>query len=155
MIRNAVEDDHEYIIARLNHWWGGRDMSAMLPRLFFQHFNNSSFVFEESDKIMGFLIGFKSQSLEQLGYVHFVGVDPTQRHKHIATALYQAFFDFCKSNHVTKVKCITSPINTASIAFHHRLGFKASSYDVHGNPIPVENYDSPGEARVTFVKNLH
>lgn len=154
MVRNIKESDYNYIIVRLNEWWGGRDMAAMLPRLFFQHFTDSSFVFEDSAKILGFLVGFKSQSLEHVGYIHFVGVDPLHRNKSIARSLYQEFFNYCRFNHINRVECITSPINKASIAFHHQLGFKASSYDAHGNPIAVKNYDSPGESRITFTKHL-
>lgn len=152
MIRNANEADHAYVISRLNNWWGGRNMSSLLPRLFFQHFNDSSFVYEENGKLVGFLIGFKSQSLANTGYVHFIGVDPEHRLNRVASQLYEAFFEYCRKNRIELVKCITSPVNKASIAFHQRIGFRAATYDVHGNPIPVENYESAGEARMVFRK---
>lgn len=154
MIRNATESDYDYIITRLDEWWGGRNMSAMLPRLFFQHFQNSSFIYEIENKIAGFLIGFESQSVEGQGYVHFVGVDPQLRKQHIASKLYSSFFDFCKASGIKTVKCITSPINKTSIAFHQKLGFRATMYDVHGDPIPIGDYDAPGEPRVVFSKSL-
>ena len=37
-------------------------MRAMLPRLFFEHFRDTSFVAEEDGEIVGFLCGFLSQT---------------------------------------------------------------------------------------------
>ncbi len=30
----------------INEWWGGRQMIDMLPKLFFDHFKNTSFIAE-------------------------------------------------------------------------------------------------------------
>jgi hypothetical protein len=49
-IRHIEESDYEVIISVLNEWWGGRQMAAMLPRLFFKHFNESGFLAEIDDK---------------------------------------------------------------------------------------------------------
>ena len=48
----------------LLEWWGGRDLTAMLPKLFLNHFNDTSFVAENNDRMIGFLIGFLSPSLK-------------------------------------------------------------------------------------------
>ena len=32
-IREAKPSDHARVIAALQNWWGGRDLSAMLPKL--------------------------------------------------------------------------------------------------------------------------
>jgi len=68
MIRNVKEEDYYYIYPRINEWWGGRQLAHLLPKLFFQHFQDTSFVVEESDqvsgtnKIIAFIIGFISQT---------------------------------------------------------------------------------------------
>jgi len=46
-LRHPVEADHASVLAILRGWWGGRDLSHLLPRLFFQHFNDTSFIIEE------------------------------------------------------------------------------------------------------------
>jgi hypothetical protein len=33
-IRKAKPSDHPVVIAALQNWWGGRDLTAMLPKLF-------------------------------------------------------------------------------------------------------------------------
>lgn len=37
-VRNVQPSDYPAIISVLDEWWGGRKMSDMLPRLFFEHF---------------------------------------------------------------------------------------------------------------------
>ena len=152
--QNIEESDYEYVIERLNSWWGGRNVADMLPRLFFTYFHDSSFICMDGNRIVGFLVGFVSDAVKDTGYVHFIGVDPDYRHSNIARTLYSKFFHHCNGKGVHSVKCVTSPANAISIAFHQRLGFKASSYDPRGDPVPVLNYDGPGEHRVLFRLQL-
>src|SRR5579864_859643 len=53
------------------------------------------------------------------------------------------------------VRCITSPVNKNSIAFHTRMGFKIEHVagDCDGVPC-TPNYELNGENRVLFVKVL-
>ena len=37
-MRRLQEADYPAIISKIDEWWGGRTMTALLPRLFFQHF---------------------------------------------------------------------------------------------------------------------
>lgn len=152
--RNIQESDYNYVIERLNTWWGGRNMADMLPRLFFIHFQDSSFICFKGNRVIGFVVGFISNSQKDTGYIHFVGVDPDFRRSNIANALYSRFFNYCKNKGVKYIKCVTSPVNTGSIAFHHKMGFKASAYDSQGNPVPTKDYDGPGEHRVIFKLRL-
>jgi len=152
--RNVREADYEYVIGKLNSWWGGRNMTDMLPRLFFTYFQTSSFLCTIDGRVVGFIVGFISDSVRDTGYVHFVGVDPECRKLGVGKELYSMFTEYCATNGVVRVKCVTSPKNTDSISFHHRLGFRASSYDEDGNPMPMLNYDGPGEDRVLFSMQL-
>jgi ribosomal protein S18 acetylase RimI-like enzyme len=123
-IRHAKPSDYGRVIGRVNVWWGGRDMAPMLPRLFFLHFEGTSFVAEEGDELAGFLCGFLSQTDDEEAYIHFVGVSPDRRGD----------------------RCVTSPVNERSVAFHEALGFEVDRV--------VEDYDGPGEDRVLLVKRL-
>jgi ribosomal protein S18 acetylase RimI-like enzyme len=154
MIRNICEKDYDYLIRQLNAWWGGRHMVDMLPRLFFIHFQQSSFVFEENRNVVGFLIGFISPSIQQTAYIHFIGVDPEYRKQKIASRLYEMFIDYCKRKDISIIQCVTSPRNKKSIAFHHKLGFKAAEYNEKGLPIAIPNYDGLYEHRVVLSLNL-
>lgn len=57
-ITELTEVDFDYLSPRLDAWWGGRSMSAMLPRLWFKHFSETSFVArDEGGRPVGFLVG--------------------------------------------------------------------------------------------------
>ena len=92
-IRHANPSDYGRVIQHVNAWWGGRDMAPMLPKLFFLHFEGTSFVAEDDDgRLAAFLIGFLSQTDPEEAYVHFVGVAPSARGSGVGRALYERFF---------------------------------------------------------------
>ncbi len=146
-IRHAQPSDYGRVIGRVNVWWGGRDMAAMLPKLFFVHFEGTSFVVDGEDgQLAGFLIGFLSQTEPEEAYVHFVGVDPERRGEGLGRALYERFFAEARAHGRTVVRCVTSPVNEASVAFHRAMGFEVERV--------AEDYDGPGEDRVLLVRAL-
>jgi ribosomal protein S18 acetylase RimI-like enzyme len=145
-IRKAEPSDHARVAAVIDDWWGGRRMRDMLPRLFFTHFRDTSFVAEEDGELVGFLCGFLSQTHPEQAYCHFVGVAPEHRHAGLAAELYERFFDAARTAGRTSVHCVTSPGNTASIAFHTRVGFEIEA--------EVPGYDGSGESRVLLAKTL-
>ena len=63
-------------------------MVDMLPKLFFIHFRETSFVAERNGELAGFLVGFLSQSEPNAAYVHFVGPGPAARGTGLARDLY-------------------------------------------------------------------
>ena len=154
-IRHAEPSDYAPIISTLNGWWGGRSMSDMLPKLFFVHFRETNFVAEENGEIIGFLIGFLSQTFADEAYVHFIGVHPDFRKRGVGKALYKRFFEAVRQHGRTIVRCVTSPVNRGSIAFHTRLGFQVEPQETIVDGVAVyRNYDGPGNDRVLFVKRL-
>jgi hypothetical protein len=59
----AVEvKDYDPIIQAIDECWGGLLMAGILQRLFFEHFQPTSFVIELDAEIVGFLVGFRSQT---------------------------------------------------------------------------------------------
>ena len=145
-IRHAEPSDHARVAAVIDSWWGGRHMQDMLPRLFFTHFRDTSFVAEDDGELAGFLCGFLSQTHPEQAYVHFVGVAPEHRKSGLASELYERFFAAaCEAKRLT-VHCVTSPGNSGSIAFHRRIGFEVEA--------EVEGYDGSGESRVLLVRAL-
>lgn len=56
-------------------------------------------------------------------HAHFIGIDPAHRGAGLGAALYDRFFQAATARDVTVVHAVTSPTNTASVAFHKALGF--------------------------------
>jgi ribosomal protein S18 acetylase RimI-like enzyme len=154
-IRHLELEDYERVTAVVDDWWGGRPMRAMLPRLFFEHFNFTSFAVDDQDKLQAFLIGFVSQSQPGVAYIHFVGVDPASRSRGLGRMLYERFFQLARAMSCTEVQCITSPVNTGSIEFHRKMGFVLLPGTGEIDSIPVTlNHAGEDQHRVRFQKTL-
>jgi ribosomal protein S18 acetylase RimI-like enzyme len=147
----------------LAQWWGhlgGREgdlqRALLLPRLFFQHFTDTSTLVEDGDgRLVAFLVGFLSPARPQTAYVHFVGVDPTAQGTGLGRRLYEAFLDVAAARGAREARCITGPDNAGSIAFHTRMGFALEPGDREAGGVPVHSdYDGPGLDRVSFVRPL-
>ena len=146
-IRHVQPSDYGRVIQHVNEWWGGREMAPMLPRLFFIHFESTSFVADRKDgTLAGFLIGFLSQTDGATAYVHFIGVAPDERGTGLGRELYERFFAAARSNGRSVVRCVTSPENGASLAFHDALGFEREGV--------AEDYDGSGSSRVLLARRL-
>jgi GNAT superfamily N-acetyltransferase len=151
IVRNSRPADHQRIIAVMKDWWGGRDLTAMLPKLFLDHFCDTSFIIENEKDLIAFLIGFLSPSKAREGYIHFVGVHPNFRGMGLGEFLYHRFFDICKENNRDTIRACTSPVNKGSIAFHEKVGFSISKGNGEVDGIQASlNYNGPGDAKVLF-----
>jgi ribosomal protein S18 acetylase RimI-like enzyme len=60
--------------------------------------------------------------------------------------LYEHFLDEIRAQGRSIVRCVTSPANEDSIAFHDALGFEVDRV--------VKDYDGPGQDRTLLVKRL-
>jgi len=154
-MRALREGDHARITAVVDGWWGGRRVADKLPRLFFRHFGDTSFVVEEDGEPIAFLVGFVSQSRAGEAYIHFVGVHPEYRGRGLGARLYGLFFEEVGRLGCSRVRCITSPVNRDSIAFHRSMGFGIEAGDTELDGVPVHlDYDGDGEDRVVFSRML-
>jgi GNAT superfamily N-acetyltransferase len=162
-LRQAREEDYHAIAAGLQTWWtqpgmgeaGARERAALVPRLWLQHFAGTSLVAEHDGRLVGFLIGFLSQDRPDEGYIHFVGVAPDARRTSVGRTLYQRFFETCQRASRTRVRCITSPQNMLSIAFHMAMSFEVEpGTEGTGLVLAKADYDGPGVHRVAFVRAL-
>lgn len=152
-IRKAKPSDHADVIAALQSWWGGRDLTAMLPKLFLNHFYDTSFMIEQKGQMIGFLIGFMSPALENEAYVHFMGIQPDFRNKGLGKTVYEHFFELCRSQNRKVIRACTSPVNKDSVVFHEKIGFRVESGDDEIDGIPVtRDYNRPGDHKVRFTK---
>ena len=154
-LRKGQPADHDRIISVMKYWWDGRDLTAMLPKLFLNHFHDTVLVIEKEKDLIGFLIGFLSQSYEDEAYIHFVGIHPKFRKKGLAKMLYEQFFDICRKHHRTTVRVCTSPMNKGSVEFHKRMGFQleAGNGEIDGVPVTLD-YNRMGDHKVLFKRRV-
>jgi ribosomal protein S18 acetylase RimI-like enzyme len=149
-IRPARLEDHGRIVAVVDEWWGGRRMAALLPSLFLEHFSGTSLTAEDAaGELAGFLVGFDSPDHPGESYVHFVGVRPDQRGSGLGRDLHDRFAREASARGMTTVRCVTSTVNTASVAFHTSIGFEVEGID---DPLVVDGVDdAAGHVRMVRI----
>lgn len=72
-----------------------------------------------------------------------MGIHPEYRGKGIGKQLYNQFFDTIKQNVRNIVRCVTSPVNKASIAYHTKMGFE------------IEQGNKENQDKILFIKYLN
>jgi len=154
-IRNGSPGDHSRVLAVMPEWWGGRDLSSGLLKLFFIHFHDTIFIAERNSELAGFLVGFLSQSNSIEAYVHLLGVHPDLRKQGIARTLYECFFDLCRKRGRSLIRACTSPVNVVSIEFHRKMGFQIEpgEKEIEGVPVTLD-YLRENEPKVLFAKSI-
>ena len=78
--------------------------------------------------------------------MHFIGVAPAERESGLGRQLYERFFDAARRSGRSVVRCVTSPQNENSLAFHSALGFEQEGI--------AEDYDGAGASRVLLSRKL-
>jgi GNAT superfamily N-acetyltransferase len=147
------QDDCENVLKAAASWWGSDYSSDMLTRWYIHHFRETCLLAEENGRMIGFIIGFLSQSEPDEAYIRIVMVDPAWRGKGIGRALYESFFERVCVLGRNVIRCVTAPGKKDSIAFHTRLGFMIEPQDQVLEGVPVFlNYDGRGANRVVFKK---
>jgi GNAT superfamily N-acetyltransferase len=106
-IRQIRPSDYHHVISVVDSWWDGRHMADMLPRLFFEHFTDTSFAAERDGELAGFLVGLLSQSRPGEAYIHFVGVHPAERGRGLGRQLYQHFFAAAQARGAGLVRAVS------------------------------------------------
>lgn len=155
LFRNASLSDHRAIISVMPNWWRGRDLRTSVPKLFLQHFSNTSFIAERDSQLCGFMIAFFSQTHIDEGYIHFVGIHPDFRKLGLARTMYEKFYKLCLSDSRTIIKSCTSPENKLSIKFHQKMGFSIEPGDSSIDGISItKDYNRNGDHKVLFKKEL-
>jgi ribosomal protein S18 acetylase RimI-like enzyme len=130
----------------IEEWWGGRPTAATLPKLFFVHFRETTFVVEDGDELLGFLSALASQTYLDEVYCQAVAVHPEHRRKGLGRALYERLFEVAREHGRPVVSCVVEPADQGVTAFHRELGF-----EVVGE---LADHEGVGKPRVLLRKRL-
>ncbi|MFJ9537332.1 GNAT family N-acetyltransferase [Streptomyces sp. NPDC101225] len=143
-ITPAHVTDIRQVLAEHRRYWGERDLRALHLLALVQEFGETCLVARSADGgVLGYLIGFVTP--ERTGYVHLIATRDDARGTGLGRELYAAFTEAARRQGAVRLKAITSPGNTGSVAFHRSLGFG----------VRVErDYNGPGEDRVVFSRAL-
>jgi GNAT superfamily N-acetyltransferase len=152
-IDRCTHQDFLDILTDLEDFWGSDRARAVHHPMFVHEFGDTAWVVREDDRVIAYLFGFWSQT-EPVGYIHLVGVRRSHQRRGIGRWLYGEFEALAREHGCTRLKAVTPPVNSDSIAFHRRLGFELLG-EPNGEGIPVvPDYFGPGLPRVVFEKRL-
>jgi ribosomal protein S18 acetylase RimI-like enzyme len=148
VFRRPIPDDWERVMAVLPSWWDGRDLRALLPKIFFEHFRGTSLLVEHEDALIAFLVGFFCGDHQDEAYVHFAGVAPEWRRVGLASDLYRRFFALARADGRSVIRAVTAPVNAGSVAFHTALGFSLLPGDDEVDGVAVTTDEDPQGPRL-------
>lgn len=141
----TVADFHQ-VVAEHARYWGERDLRSIHLLAMVQEFGQTCLVARGADgggDIQGYVFGFVTPS--GTGYVHLVAVRDDARGAGLGRRLHGAFERAAREQGARRIKAITSPANSGSIAFHQGLGFDVTT---------VRDYNGPGQTMVVFERTL-
>jgi GNAT superfamily N-acetyltransferase len=144
IIRGIKKSDFDYIVSVLDRWWGGPAGERAHP-VFFYELGEQALIAEESEEVVGFLLGFVAPTVPPTAYVHLVGIHPDHRRKGVGKDLYEHFAERARRAGASRLKAITTVGNDGSIRFHAALGFTVTE---------DHDYAGQGRSRVVFTKDL-
>lgn len=143
--RIATRRDFAEILGSLSAFWGERDMTHLHHPTAVEEFGDSALVIHDSaGRVAAYLFGM-ILSARRLGYVHVVAVRDDQRGHGHGRSLYRAFADLAAADGCSRIKAITTPDNTESIAFHQSIGMDARE---------IPDYSGPGRPRIVLSRDL-
>ena len=157
--RRPTEDDYPAVAAAVEAWWDDRRPGELLERLWLRHFAGTCWLAEdEVDRtLVGYLAGFRSSSLPEVGVIRSVGVRPNHRRRGIGRTLIDRFLDDLRASGASTVETLAWPGNRRAVAFLAGIGFEADAAagtrSLYGTT-SFEGYDFGTEDRARFVRRL-
>ena len=153
-IENCTIDDFNEIISDISEFWGS-DRTLHLHQPYLIHeFGNTAVVIRDKGRVIAYLFGFFSQR-EDIAYIHLIGVREKYQRHGLGKMLYDNFIEIAKSRNIHKIKAITKPINTKSIAFHTKqIGMTMLGEPNMDGINVIKDYSGINSDRVVFIKEI-
>jgi GNAT superfamily N-acetyltransferase len=157
LVRNALEGDFLEIVEKSKEWADIVVEREGVYHVMTAHFRGTCFVAEDMGKMIGYLLGFRSQTHPDQAYLHLVQVDPRMRGHGIGRKLYRRFEEAVKAMGCKKVVASSRPQNRLASRFFEFMGFKhVESKDVVevDGVMAVRDYNGPGKHVVLWSKDI-
>jgi len=157
LVRNVFEPDFVEIVNKSREWGDIVIEREAIYHLMTRHFRGTCFVAEDMGRMIGYLLGFRSQSLPDEAYMHLVQVDPALRGHGVGRRLYRQFEASAKAMGCRKVTAASRPQNKTAMAFYEEVGFRPvraeHMVEVDG-VMAIKDYNGPGKPVVLWEKEL-
>ena len=157
LVRNVFENDFLAIVDKSREWGDIVIERETIYHLMTKHFRGTCFVAEDRQRVIGYLLGFRSQTYPEEAYMHLIQVEPAMRGHGVGMRMYTQFQDAARVMGCKKIVTTSRPQNKLAIAFYERMGFKPVQA---GNVIEVDgvkaikDYNGPGKHVVVWAKDI-
>lgn len=157
LVRNVFENDFIDIASKSREWGDIVIERETIYHLLTKHFRSTCFVAEDRQRMIGYLLGFRSQSQPEEAYLHLVQVDPSLRGHGVGRRMFNLFEASVKKMGCKKILAASRPQNRTAMAFYEGMGFRpvqtGTMIEVDG-VMAVKDYNGPGKHVVLWAKEL-
>ncbi len=157
LVRNAFPADFIQVANKSKEWADIVIERESVYHIFTEHFRSTSFIAEDRGEMIGYFLGFRSQSKPEEALIHLVQVAPRLRGNGVGRRMFSQFQASVKNMGCTKIITHSRPENNSCSRFYKAMGFDVVAgedpIEVNGMPC-VRDYNGPGKHRVVWVKNI-
>jgi ribosomal protein S18 acetylase RimI-like enzyme len=157
LVRNVFENDFLAIVEKSKVWGDIVIERDTIYHVLTRHFRNTCFIAEDHERVIGYLLGFRSQAYPEEAYMNLVQVDPALRGHGVGRRLFSQFEAAVKAMGCRKIVTTSRPQNKTAAKFYEEMGFKPVATD---NMIEVDgvkaikDYNGPGKHVVLWDKDI-
>ncbi len=157
LVRNVFENDFVEIVNKSREWGDIVIEREAIYHIMTKHFRSTCFIAEDRQRVIGYLLGFRSQSHPDEAYMHLVQVDPALRGHGVGRRMFRQFEDAVKARGCRKITTTSRPQNKTAMAFYEEMGFKpvqaGATVEVDGVRA-IKDYNGPGKHVVLWCKEI-
>jgi ribosomal protein S18 acetylase RimI-like enzyme len=157
LVRNVFENDFLAIVDKSKEWGDIVIERDTIYHVLTKHFRSTCFIAEDRQRVIGYLLGFRSQTYPEEAYLHLVQVDPAMRGHGIGRRLFSQFEASVKAMGCKKIVTTSRPQNKTAAKFYEEMGFKpvesGDMVEVDGVRA-IKDYNGPGKHVVLWAKEL-
>jgi len=157
LVRNVFENDFLAIVEKSKAWGDIVIERDTIYHVLTRHFRSTCFIAEDRGHVIGYLLGFRSQTYPEEAYMHLVQVDPALRGHGVGRRLFSQFEAAVKARGCRKIITTSRPQNKTAAKFYEEMGFQpvqaGSMIEVDGVKA-IKDYNGPGKHVVLWEKEI-
>jgi GNAT superfamily N-acetyltransferase len=157
LVRNVFPGDFLGIANKSKEWADIVIERESIYHILTEHFRGTCFVAEDRGEMIGYLLGYRSQTRPQEALVHLIQVAPRLRGNGVGRRIFHQFEAAAKAMGCSRIATHSRPENNDCNRFYRAMGFEMvrgeDTIEVNGMPA-VKDYNGPGKHRVVWFKNI-
>jgi len=157
LVRNAFPGDFLEVAKKSKEWADLVIERESIYHIMTEHFRDTCFIAEDRGEMIGYLLGFRSQSRPDEALIHLIHVAPHLRGNGIGSRLFNQFQYAAKRMGCKRIMAITKPENNYCNRFHKAMGFSVvemgEAIEVNGMRA-IKDYNGPGKHMVMWQKDI-